>query len=224
MAKPCCQCDAMARFFNAREAARELRRYRKSGPARTTRLLVEALETQEVEGSTLLDIGGGIGAIQLALLAAGAASATDVDASRAYLDAAKAEAEREGYAGRVTYVDGNFVELADALSQADIVTLERVICCFPDMPALIGASAAKAQRLYGLVYPRDVWWMRLGRRVINAAMWLQRSAFRFYVHSQAAVELELRRAGLVSRYATTAGPWQVALYARPVDASGQTGD
>ena len=215
MAKVCCQCQAMESLFDAREAQRELRRYRRRGAANTTRALVRAIEAQGVAEMTLLDIGGGIGAIQLALLAAGARSATDVDASRAYLDAAQEESAREGYTERVSYLHGNFVDLADSLPPADIVTLERVICCFPDMSALVGASAGKAQRFYGLVYPRDTWWMRLGGRVINFFMWLQRSAFRFYVHSQAAIEGELRRHGLVWRYATTSGPWQVALYARP---------
>jgi hypothetical protein len=219
MSKTCCQCQAMEDLFNTREARRELRRYRRRGPAKTTRILVEALQAQGIAGMTLLDIGGGIGAIQLALLAAGASAATDVDASQAYLDAAKEESGREGCADRVTYVHGNFVELADSLLVADIVTLERVICCFPDMPALVGASAAKAQRLYSLVYPRDTWWMRLSARLINAAIWLQRSAFRFYIHPQAAVEAELQRQGLVWRYATTVGPWQVALYARAEAAS-----
>jgi magnesium-protoporphyrin O-methyltransferase len=219
MSKSCCQRQAMEDLFNTRRAQRDLRHYRRRGPDKTTRLLVDALSAQGIDGMTLLDIGGGIGAIQLALLSAGAGVATDVDASQAFLEAAKEESEREGYADRVTYLHGDFVELAESLPPADIVTLERVICCFPDMPALAGASASKAQRLYGLVYPRDTWWMRLGARLINAAIRVQRSAFRFYVHSQAAVEAELQRQGLVWRYATTAGPWQVAIYARASAAS-----
>jgi hypothetical protein len=50
---------------------------------------------------------------------------------------------------------GDFVALAPALSAADVVTLDRVICCYDDMPALVGRSAALAERLYGVVYPRD---------------------------------------------------------------------
>lgn len=216
----CCQCQTMERLFDTREAQRELRQYRKRGAARTTRALVEALRQQGIDGMTLLDIGGGIGAIQLALLAGGASTATDVDASSAYLAAAKEESEREGYADRVSYVHGDFVALADTLAPADIVTLERVICCFPDMPALVGASAAKAQHLYGLVYPRYTWWMRLGARLINATMWVQRSDFRFHVHASPAIDAELRRHGLVWRYASAAGPWQVVIYARPASALG----
>lgn len=212
----CCQCQAMERLFDTREAQRELRRFRTRGPAKTTQLLVEALRALGIGDMTLLDIGGGIGAIQLALLGQGARAATDVDASSAYIAAAKEESAQEGYAERVTYVHGNFVELADSLAPADIVTLERVICCYPDLPGLVGTSAAKAQRYYGLVYPRDTWWMRLGARVINAAMWVQRNTFRFHVHPQTAIDAQLRQAGLTRRSAARSGPWQVAVYARPV--------
>lgn len=214
----CCQCQAMEKFFDTREAQRELRTYRKRGPAKTTRLLVEALRHLGIENKTLLDIGGGIGAIQLALLADGVSSATDVDASQGYIETAREESAREGYGDRVTYIHGNFVDVASTLAPAGIVTLERVICCYPDMPALVGASAAKAESLCGLVYPRDTWWMRLGARVINATMWVQRSQFRFFVHSTAAVDAELRHHGLLQSSRATSGPWQVAVYTRQTSA------
>lgn len=88
--------------YDEKIAAADLRRYEKDGPRPWTRALLEALKAEGVEGATLLDIGGGIGVIQQELLAAGAASATSVDASSAYLDAAREEGERRGYGGRVT--------------------------------------------------------------------------------------------------------------------------
>ena len=68
-----------------------------------------------MEGATFLDIGGGIGAIQHELIDAGVSHATNVDASAPYLDAAREESERRGYAGRVTYLHGDFVELAGSV-------------------------------------------------------------------------------------------------------------
>ena len=156
----CEQCQGLERFFDQRTAERQLQQYRKRGPDKTTRLLLAALQAEGVEGLTLLDVGGGIGAIQLALLKAGVTSATDVDASTAYLAAAQTEAQREQVAGRVTYQHGDFVDLAEQVAPAGVVTLDRVICCYHDMRGLVSQSAAKATRLYGVVYPRDTWWTR----------------------------------------------------------------
>jgi SAM-dependent methyltransferase len=209
-----CQCDGIERCFNPRRVTSELERYRKRGLAKSSRLLVEALREQGVEGLTLLDIGGGVGAVIHALLQAGARQATDVDASAAYLSVAQNEAERRGLAERISFEHGDFVALAPTLPAADIVTLDRVICCYDDMPALVGLSAARAQKLYGVVYPRDTWWIRLFMRVQNVIMRAMRAPMRFFVHPTAAVEVAIRAQGLERRFYRTAGPWQVVVYAR----------
>jgi len=146
----CCQCCGIKEQFNRAEATRKLREYRRGGAARTTQLLLDALMREPVAGQTMLDIGSGVGAILHALLKAEAVAATDVDASPAYLAAARAEAARQGHAERITYHHGNFVDIADTLSPADIVTLDRVICCYHDMPTLAERSSAKVVRLFGL--------------------------------------------------------------------------
>jgi methyltransferase family protein len=210
----CCrQCQGIEAEFNAGVVRRQLDRYRRQGPARTTQLLVDALIAEGVDGLTLLDIGGGVGAIPHALLAAGVARAAAVEASAAYASAARAEAERRGLADRVALTHGDFVALAPEVAPADIVTLDRVICCYPDMPALVGLSAARARRLYGLVYPRDAWWVRLGLALIDGAYRLRRKPFRVFAHSSAAVEERLRDGGLTRRFHRTTPVWQVAVYA-----------
>jgi predicted RNA methylase len=104
---------AMGSFYDEKRATSELRKYREQGPIPSTRALIEALKAEGVEGATLLDIGGGIGAIQHELLDAGATRAICVDASAAYLDAARGEGRRRGQGGRVNYLHGDFVDLAD---------------------------------------------------------------------------------------------------------------
>ncbi len=210
----CCQCQGIELEFNQREVAGKLATYENGGPADTTRLLIEAIKTEGVEDQTVLDIGGGIGAIQYGLLEAGAKSATNVEASSAYLRAAKSEAQRQGVADRVRFLHGNFVELASELPPADIVTLDRVICCYHDMPALVGLSASRAKKVYGLVYPRDTWWVRWAIRLTNLIYRLRGSPFRSFVHKTQAVEAILQAHGLQRHYHRNSFMWQVAVYTR----------
>lgn len=84
----CAHCQGAEEIFGSRMARRELRKYQTKGPGKTTRLLVEAIKSANVEGATLLDIGGGVGAIENELLEDGVQSSIDVDASSAYLEAA----------------------------------------------------------------------------------------------------------------------------------------
>jgi SAM-dependent methyltransferase len=200
--------------FDQRLAASQLERVRRRGPLKTTRLLIEALRERGVQGRSLLDIGGGVGVIHHELLASGAREATDVDASSAYVQAAKTEAERRGLLGRVQYLHGNFLDVADGIPPADIVTLDRVICCFDDMQGLVAASAERARLLYGLVYPRDAWWTRLGIRLMNFSRRMRGDQFRVFSHGTQAVESVLGERGLVRTYLRTAGLWQVAVFSR----------
>jgi len=214
----CCHhCQDAEQLFDRRDAARRLAHYQRQGPQGTTRLLVDALRAAGVANASVLDIGGGVGVIHHELLRAGAAQATDIDASSAYLAAARGESVRLGHAERVTYMHGDFVALAARVAPAEIVVLDRVVCCYPDMPALVGAAAAHTTRLLGLVYPRDVWWVRAGVRAVNLGLALQRSAFRLFCHPTVAVDAELRRAGLTLRLQRASGPWQVVVYERTMD-------
>jgi hypothetical protein len=212
----CCQCKGIETLFNEKEARNKLRAYRKDGPSKTTRMLIEALKelSQGIEGMTLLDIGGGVGAIQHELLRAGVKSATGVDASTSYVKAAREEAERQGHADRVSYHHANFVDIAPQIPPADIVTLDRVICCYHDVQTLVGLSVAKAGRLYGLVYPRDTWWMRAAIFTGNLYFRVARNPFRTFVHRTQAVDNLVRENMFQQRFYKTSGPWQVVVYGR----------
>ncbi len=212
---PCAHCQGAENIFNSRMAIRELRQYQAKGPGETTRLLLQAIKSAGIEeGATLLDIGGGVGAIENELLKDGVRRAVDVDASAAYLKAAQEEAERQGHADRITFQHGNFVELASQLPSSDLVTLERVICCYPDMHTLVSLSSAHARRLYGFVIPRDTWWLRLGTGLINLALRLQRNPFRTFVYSTRDIDAVLRANNFERRYYRRTFFWQVLLYTR----------
>lgn len=212
----CCQIQGIEELFSKQFVTRELSRYRSKGPDKTTRLLTKAIEDAGVQGLTLLDIGGGVGAIQHELIASGVDQATDVDASTAYLEAARDEAQKRSLADRVTFRHGNFVDLAADIPAADIVTLDRVICCYPDMNRLVDLSAARARKLYGLVYPRETWWVRTGLAVQNFFLRMRKSPFRTYSHPTRSVETILEKYGLKQRFYRRTMIWQVAVYAREV--------
>jgi len=209
-----CDCGCTPNLFSDREAAKDLKRYLEKGPDATTRALIDAIVAEGVEGATVLDVGGGIGAIQLELLDAGMARAEAVDASEAYIETASAEADRRGYGDRTTGRVGNFVELAKSIEPADVVTLDRVVCCYPDVDALLGAAADKATRMVGLVYPRDVWWNRVVGRTMNALGWLTRDPTRWYLQRTEQVDGIMRRAGFAGRQVTRDWIWLVVLYRR----------
>ena len=209
-----CQCKGVEMMFNQKSAVRELKQYRRKGPKRTTQMLIDALKTEGIEGMTLLDIGGGVGAIQHELLSAGVRSAANVDASAAYVAVAKEEAERRGHAGLVSYYHGDFIQLAPEIAPADIVTLDRVICCYDDMQALVGLSSARARNLYGLVYPRDTWWMKIRVAIENFVYRLVRNPFRSFVHPTEQVDAVVRSSGLRRRLHLKTFLWQVVVYAR----------
>ena len=199
-------------FYNARKAASQLRSYRDKGPIPSTRMLIDALKTEGVAGATVIDIGGGIGAVQHELLAAGAAHVTSIDASDAYIQSARDESERRSLTGRVTYYHGDFVKVAETIPPADIVTLDRVINVYPDWKYLIQLSAARARRLYGLVYPRDTLPVRMVVGVMNLVAW--RGPVHASVHPPAVIDSLVSEAGLVRHFSKTTGPWQVTVYRR----------
>jgi magnesium-protoporphyrin O-methyltransferase len=169
----CCSSD-YRRFFNRRFAARDLDRYRRSGLSATERDLVELCG--DVTGATVLEAGGGIGALQLELLERGAAQATNVELSGGYEEAAA-----ELLAGRsVDRRVGDFV--AEEVEQHDVVLMHRVVCCYPDVDALVGKAAACARRRVTLTVPQERRWIGWGLAAVNLWLRARRCGFRTYQH------------------------------------------
>lgn len=209
-----CQCQGVQKLFDDKYVSKDLADYRKKGPAATTRLLTRAIQQEGVQGLSLLDIGGGVGAVQYELLETGASRATSVEASPAYLKAARAEARRRGLEERVSYLSGNFTELAASIPPADIVTLDRVICCYDDAEQLVALSARRALKIYGLVYPRDTWWLKIALKFANLFFRLRRCPYRAFSHSSKRVDDIIHSTGLqLCSYHRTL-IWQVAVYTR----------
>ncbi|HYN64798.1 MAG TPA: methyltransferase domain-containing protein [Candidatus Limnocylindrales bacterium] len=214
MPRDCCSVDYDV-HFDAEHARGDLLDYRANGADGSTRRLLDALIGEGVAGASLLDIGGGVGIVELELLEAGVASSVDVDASGPYLAVAESEAAERGFGDRTAYWHGDFVAMADEIEAADVVTLDRVICCYRDVRSLVSRSAQHAQQLFGLVYPVDRWWTRSGIWIMNLITRISRNDYRAYVHSARLVDRLIRDAGLELRYHHRGWVWQTAVYARP---------
>lgn len=213
MPPTCCTTDYDA-LFDDRSARRELDDYRTKGPEGTTARLVEAIRDEGVAGASVLDIGGGVGVIGAELLAAGAASLTDVDYSRPYLEAARAEIERRGYGDRARFLHGDFVALAPEVAPADIVTLDRSVCCYVDWVSMVDRSVERARRLYGLVYPCDRLVVRWVIGVGNLVGRLFGRDLPFRVHPDREVDARIRAAGFEPILHERGIAWQTVLYRR----------
>jgi Methyltransferase small domain len=210
----CPHCRAIEARWGREVADGDVKRYHRRGPDRTTRLILEMLDPHVVDGATLLDIGGGIGVICHELLARGVVSATLVDAASVNLQGARAEAEGRGRADRLRLVHGDFVELAKEVMPAELVTLDRVVCCYPDYAGLLAESAGKCRRAYAISYPRERWYVRLGFLVENLIRRLQRDPFRAFVHPEAEIRRVVRAAGLAPATRRSTLVWHVELYTR----------
>lgn len=213
---PCNCCEITDRAFSEDDAKADIKEYRKRGPAEQTRLILESVRSLRLKDATLLDIGGGVGTIHHELLKDTARQATHVDASSAYLNIAREESARLGNNDRVQFIHADFTDVANDLPQADIVTLDRVVCCYPDFRGLLKAAAGHSRRALAMTYPRETWYLRIALRAVNFFQRLRRDSFRVFLHPVAGMDTLLRDAGLERVSLKRLFVWEMALYRREV--------
>jgi hypothetical protein len=204
----CCPSRDYRRIFNRRFARRLANRYRKRGLDKTAQTMVEFLRQLGIQGASILEIGGGVGEIEL--LQAGAARAQNLELSPAYQQEAHRLAAQAGVQGRI---DGRIHDLAEqpgAVAPTDLVVLHRVVCCYPDYERLLGAAADHARRALVFSYPPRNLLSRAFYRGFNLVMWLTRSGFRGFAHPEGAMLGVLEEHGLRRTYQGRSRIWQVA--------------
>lgn len=189
----CCNSSGYHQLFSPKEARRALRAYDTRGLNTMAQRVVDYLKGRGVEGDRVLEVGGGIGAVQVELLKAGAASAVNVELSRGYEAAAATLLRREGLEGRVEQRIGDFTEIAGGLT-ADDVIMNRVICCYPYMETLMGAALAASGRFVAATFPRDRIVSRFFVGIASAYHRIRGVDFRPYIHSPQAI-VEVATAG-----------------------------
>lgn len=210
----CCDPHGCDRIFSSGFARRRAARYRKRGLDRTARRLVDLLPAADVRDAAVLEIGGGVGEIQLDLLRRGAASATNLELSPAY----DAEARRLfAEAGLTDRSVRRLVDIAtdpDAVEPADIVVLHRVVCCYPDYPALLAAAADHARRHVVFSHPVRNPVSRAVVATQNLIFRLAGSPFRTFAHPPEAMLAVLEERGLRRTTAAQGRVWQVSAASR----------
>lgn len=189
-----------------------MRGYRRRGLDRAAQWVVDAIGARGVEGRSILEPGGGIGAIPIELLKGGASEAVVIELSPGYDELANELAHEAGVAAQIERRHGDFV--TDDVGEADIVVLHRVVCCYPDYARLLGVAARDARAMVVFTYPpRNV----LSRLVIGSAnLWLRLrgNAFRVFAHEPNAMIEVVRHAGFEAVARRRGGLWRGVAFAR----------
>jgi magnesium-protoporphyrin O-methyltransferase len=210
----CCTPKGYRTIFSEKSAAGEAKRYRRRGLDGTTRRIFDLIQKRGVQGKTLLEVGGGVGAIEIELLKAGMANAVNVELTPTYESAAGRLIGEAGLAGRVQRKVMDFTEAGEEVGTADVVVMNRVICCYPDMPKLAAAAAEHALEVLVMSFPNDRWWSQLGLSFGNFLFGLFRIQFRVFLHPPAQILDAVEQHGFKTRANNRGLLWQVAVLER----------
>jgi SAM-dependent methyltransferase len=189
-----CNCG-LNEIFTADVSRRDARKYRRRGLDVRARRMLRALEKHiDLRGRTSLEVGIGTGGFTVELLRRGVSAAVGVDAIDNQLAQARTLAHEAGVGEKLQLTQGDFTELAD-LPIADVVVLDRVVCCYPDWRALLERATAQTRSVMVLSYPRATWYNRMWIASANLAMRALRRAFRLHLHAPDAMQALLRSRG-----------------------------
>jgi magnesium-protoporphyrin O-methyltransferase len=206
----CCNARGCDRLFNEKFARRMARRYRRRGLDRPARRLVAFVDARGVDGATVLEIGGGVGEIQIELLQRGAARTTNLELSPGYDDEAMRLLEERGLVDRAERRLQDIAVEPDAVEPADVVVLHRVVCCYPDYERLLGAVAEHARHAVVFSYPPRNVVSRAWVAGANLLLRIMRREYRTFAHPPGAMLAVLEQRGLRRTFERHSLVWQVA--------------
>lgn len=206
----CCGADML---FDLKSAQKELRSYKKRGPRKTTKKLLALLSGYDQKGKSLLDIGGGIGAIQWEFVRNGGIKTTDVDSSSGYITVAS------DYAKEISHNDANFKisdfnDVQEELDRHDFVSLDKVICCYPEYKNLLGNALNKTGTAIAITMPLGGWLSILFAQLTTIYLILRKNPFRSYIHSPKQIHNYIESSGFRLSEKALSFPWLVRVYER----------
>jgi hypothetical protein len=211
---PCCRAGACEEIFTPRQARRSLVNLRRKGLGELERKMVALAAEPGLDGTRVLEIGGGIGALQAELLDAGADRGEVVEIVAAYEPYARELARERGLEDRTSFKVADVLEEPEAVAPADVVLMNRVVCCSPDGVELARRAASLARRTLVLSFPRDAVWVRAGVRVLNAGLALFGRSFRVFAHRRAALVAAVEEEGLRLSGGGRGAAWEHAAFRR----------
>jgi magnesium-protoporphyrin O-methyltransferase len=200
--------------FNEAQARKDARGYRRSGLDAEAQRVLNFLVARGIRGADVLEIGGGIGSLQIELLRAGAARAANVEVSPAYEPIAVELATEHGVRDRVDRRVADFAVDNARVGPADAVVLHKVVCCYPDMSGLVRPAAERARRWLVLTFPADRWWTHVGLGVVNLGLMIFRNPFRAFVHDPRAIIAVAEGEGLRTAVSHRGLLWQMVALER----------
>ena len=210
----CCPHSNSANRFFSFFASRYRRRFEKKGFEPSQKQLLEGLQQAGYRDAKVLEIGSGVGHLHQTLLEQGAASAVGIDLASRMVDEAQHWAEERKLAGRTAYLEGDFMEIHESLSGADVTVLDKVVCCYPDADGLVHASLKKTNRVYALTYPRNRWYIHTMMGISAFMLKLVRSDFRPYVHDPEVIEKWITETGFSKAYQNNNMVWLTQVYVK----------
>jgi 2-polyprenyl-3-methyl-5-hydroxy-6-metoxy-1,4-benzoquinol methylase len=205
----CCNPRGCDQLFSPRYARRMAKHYRKRGLDKTARKMVGFLEQRGIRGATVLEVGGGVGEIQIELLKRGAARTVNLELSSGYDEEAELLLREAGLQERAERRLHDIAIEPDAIEPADVVVLHRVVCCYPDYEQLLRAAAEHARRLIVFSYPPHNAVSRLFVATENLVFRLLRREYRSFAHPPGAMLVVLGDRGLRPTFAHRGLVWQV---------------
>lgn len=206
----CCNARGCDRLFNEKFARKMAKRYRKRGLDKTARKMVAFLEERGVEGATVLEVGGGVGEIQIELLERGASHSTNLELSPGYDGEALRLLDEHGLKGRADRRLHDIAVDPETVGPADVVVLHRVVCCYPDYERLLGAVAEHARHAVVFSYPPRNVASRAFVAGANLFLRIMRREYRTFAHPPRAMLDVLERRGLLRTFERHSLTWQVA--------------
>ena len=207
----CCGADL---FFDQKTAEKQYKQYIKKGATRVTRNMIRQLEDHLTSQDTLLDIGGGIGALQWWFLQNIGNNTTGVDASNGYINIAEGHARNCGWQEQTRFIFGDFTEVQDQIDRADVVTLDKVVCCYPNYQDILLASCEKTKQFMSLSYPMDGPVARAFAFLGLIRAKIRGDAFRPYVHKVEDIRKLIENEGFERVALSWKFPWHIETYRR----------